>query len=57
MEENIIGSLRRQKAGFNAFVPHSYPPKSGFSFSPEILKKDNEATRLIRTLKLQTHNL
>lgn len=50
MEENIIGSLRRQKAGFNAFVPHSYPPKSGFSFSPEILKKDNEATRLIGKL-------
>lgn len=50
MRDNIIGALKRQKEGFTAFIPHSYPPKKGFDFSPKILKKDNEATRLLGKL-------
>src|SRR5271167_4434830 len=45
-----IGILRVQPAGFKAFIPNSFPPKSGFDFDPRILKKDSEATRLLAKL-------
>lgn len=45
-----IGTLRTQPGGFKAFIPHPFPPKGGFDFGPKILKKDNEATRLLGKL-------
>jgi Fic family protein len=50
MKPNIIGSNKKQKEGFSAFVPNKYPPKAGFNFDSKILKKDNEATRLLGKL-------
>jgi Fic family protein len=45
-----IGSNIKQKQGFEAFIPNPFPPKKGFNFDPKILKKDNEATRLLGKL-------
>ena len=45
-----IGLKRRQKEGFEAFVPHPFPPKEGFDFSSGILKKATEAARLLGKL-------
>jgi Fic family protein len=45
-----IGLLKAQKQGFNAFIPSPFPPKDGFSFDPRILKKNDEATRLLGKL-------
>ena len=45
-----IGSNIEQKQGFKAFIPCPFPPKEGFNFDPKILKKDNEATRLLGKL-------
>lgn len=50
MKSIELGKLVKQPAGFSAFVPHSFPPKGGFDFAPEILKKNNEATRLLGKL-------
>lgn len=45
-----IGTLRTQPGGFKAFIPNLFPPKGGFEFDPAILKKNNEATRLLGKL-------
>lgn len=45
-----IGTMRKQQEGFNAFIPNPFPPKGGFDFIPGILKKNNEATRLLGKL-------
>ncbi|MCK5459535.1 Fic family protein [Candidatus Parcubacteria bacterium] len=45
-----IGLNVEQKQGFKAFVPHPFPPKEDFNFDTKILKKDNEATRLLGKL-------
>jgi len=45
-----IGSNIEQKEGFRAFIPCPFPPKEGFNFDPKILKKNNEATRLLGKL-------
>lgn len=45
-----IGQLKQQKEGFKAFTPSSFPPKGGFEFNPKILKKSDEATRLLGKL-------
>ena len=45
-----IGKLVVQSGGFRAFIPNPFPPEDGFAFSPAILKKDNEATRLLGKL-------
>lgn len=50
MKNLEIGKLVEQKAGFKAFIPNPYPPKEGFDFDPKILKKNNEATRLLGKL-------
>lgn len=50
MKHLEIGKLVEQKAGFKAFIPNPYPPKEGFDFDPKILKKNNEATRLLGKL-------
>ena len=45
-----IGIMRTQPGGFKAFIPHAFPPKGSFDFDPKILKKNNEATRLLGKL-------
>lgn len=50
MELIEIGKLRTQPEGFKAFIPNPFPPKEGFYFNPNILKKNNEATRLLGKL-------
>lgn len=50
MKKQEIGTYKQQPGGFKAFVPNPFPVKAGFDFSPEILKKNNEATRLLGKL-------
>lgn len=45
-----IGKNIQQPGGFKAFVPYSFPPKDGFIFNSEILKKNDQATRLLGKL-------
>lgn len=45
-----IGTIKAQKEGFKAFIPDTFPPKDGFDFDPKLLKKNNEATRLLGKL-------
>jgi Fic family protein len=50
MQTIEIGAIRTQPYGFGVFIPHSFPPKGGFDFDSKILKKNNEATRLLGKL-------
>ncbi len=45
-----IGKNIQQPSGFKAFVPNSFPPKNGFDFDSAILKKNDQATRLLGKL-------
>ncbi len=45
-----IGENVQQKEEFKAFVPYPFPPKNGFDFDPTILKKNDQATRLLGKL-------
>ncbi|MBM3579572.1 MAG: Fic family protein [Alphaproteobacteria bacterium] len=45
----MLGTLQPQIGGYKAFVPNKFPPKN-LSFSDQLLKKNNEATRLIGKL-------
>ncbi len=45
-----IGSNIVQIEGFKAFVPSHFPPKEGFDFDSQLLKKNIEATRLLGKL-------
>lgn len=50
MKSIEIGQLKEQKEGFMAFIPEPFPPKGGFEFDPKIIKKSDEATRLLGKL-------
>lgn len=50
MGQNQIGMYKEQKEGFKAFIPNPFPPKNGFDFDKKILKKNDEATRLLGKL-------
>ncbi len=50
MKDIEIGAYKTQPTGFKAFIPHPFPPKVGFNFDQSILKKNNEATRLLGKL-------
>ena len=50
MKSTEIGQLKEQKEGFKAFVPSDFPPKRGFVFDQRILKKNDEASRLLGKL-------
>lgn len=50
MEIVEIGKNIQQQEGFKAFVPNSFPPKGGFNFDSKILKKNDQATRLLGKL-------
>jgi Fic family protein len=52
-----IGKNQKQKAGFSAFIPNSFPQKGIFDFSSEVLIKADEANRLIGKLDGITHTL
>jgi len=45
-----IGTLKAQPEGFKAFIPGPFPPEGGFDFDPVILKKSDQATRLLGKL-------
>ncbi len=45
-----IGKIVAQPMGYKAFIPNAFPPKSGFEFGAQIIKKSNEATRLLGKL-------
>ncbi len=45
-----IGTMKDQPDGFKAFIPGPFPPKGGFEFDSKILKKNDEATRLLGKL-------
>jgi Fic family protein len=50
MKNIEIGTYKEQIAGFKAFIPNTFPPKNGFAFDGNLLKKNNEATRLLGKL-------
>jgi len=50
MKNVEIGQLKQQPKGFKAFIPGPFPPKVDFEFDPKILKKSDEATRLLGKL-------
>ena len=50
MKSIQIGTMRKQPAGFQAFIPAPFPPEGGYNFDSKLLKKDNEATRLLGKL-------
>jgi Fic family protein len=50
MNSLIIGRNIVQKEGYKAFITNPFPPKEGLRFSDSILKKSNEATRLLGKL-------
>lgn len=50
MQTIELGKLISQPTGFKAFVPSKFPPQEGFNFDPKILKKNDEATRLLGKL-------
>lgn len=50
MEILEIGKYIQQKEGFKAFIPNPFPPKDGFNFDLNIVKKNEQATRLLGKL-------
>ncbi|QQS15411.1 MAG: Fic family protein [Candidatus Moraniibacteriota bacterium] len=50
----ILGKFIRQNTGsigeYKAFIPDKFPPKGGFSFSPDIVKQDAKAQHLVSKL-------
>lgn len=50
MKTTKIGEYKAQTNGYKAFIPYAFPPKEGFDFDQNILKKNNEATRLLGKL-------
>src|SRR3990167_6425867 len=45
-----IGVYKAQPQCFKAFIPHSFPPRDGFDWDPNLLKKADKATRLLGKL-------
>jgi Fic family protein len=50
MKSIELGKFISQPQGFKAFIPNPFPPKGNFEFDPKILKKNDEATRLLGKL-------
>ena len=50
MQKFQVGIYRTQPQGFKAFIPNPFPPKGGFVFSREILRKNDQASRLLGKL-------
>ena len=45
-----IGRYIKQKEGYSAFTPHTFPPQEGLLISPKLYKKHEEAIRLVGKL-------
>jgi Fic family protein len=45
-----IGRYIKQSQGYKAFTPYPFPPKQGFTISPKLHKKHEEAIRLVGKL-------
>jgi Fic family protein len=45
-----IGKTISQPGGFKAFIPNSFPPKTGFDFDNNIIEKNAEASRVLGKL-------
>ena len=50
MRSISIGSTQTQPTGYNAFVPAPFPPPDLIPFPDELIKKTNEAARLVGKL-------
>jgi Fic family protein len=50
MWDIILWTYQKQSAGHTAFIPAPFPPEWGFLLSAKILKKANDATRLLGKL-------
>lgn len=50
MKNIKIGFNVSQKEGFKTFTPEPFPPKGSFDFDSKLLKKNDEATRLLGKL-------
>lgn len=50
MKRITLWSLHKQSTGFSAFIPAPFPPKDLFDIAPKILKKADQATRLVGKL-------
>ncbi|MBU4315011.1 hypothetical protein KJ673_01250 [Patescibacteria group bacterium] len=50
MKSLQVGIYKVQKEGYKSFIPNPFPPKDGFTFDAKIIKKSNEATRLLGKL-------
>jgi len=46
----MIGKNILQPNGFKAFIPETFPNKGLFSYTPQIIKKDTQASRLLGKL-------
>ena len=45
-----LGKNIGQKQGFMAFIPHPFPPKAGFDWDSRLVKKADQASRLLGKL-------
>lgn len=50
MKRIEIGKNIEQKGGFKAFIPNPFPPKEGFDWDPNLVKKADHAARLLGKL-------
>ncbi|MFH0798660.1 MAG: Fic/DOC family N-terminal domain-containing protein [Pseudomonadota bacterium] len=50
MKHIDLGKNIEQIQGFKAFIPHAFPPKEGFDWDAHLLKKADQATRLLGKL-------
>lgn len=50
MKRIELGKNIEQIQGFKSFVPHPFPPKEGFDWDSQLLKKTDQATRLLGKL-------
>ena len=50
MKRIELGKNIEQTQGFKAFIPHPFPPKEGFDWDSHLLKKTDQATRLLGKL-------
>ncbi|MEI6327013.1 MAG: Fic family protein [Candidatus Roizmanbacteria bacterium] len=57
MQSTSLGNFITQTAGYNAFIPHAFPPSRGFVFSDQLIKKNTEATWLLGKLDGVTKKL
>jgi len=50
MKRIELGKNIDQKQGVKAFIPHPFPPKEGFDWDSHLIKKTDQATRLLGKL-------